>query len=264
MQCQVTPIARHFAEMAFAAVCGCFGPTAWGDNDNPATPAAAPEYDMRLYSRCRGMFLDVRLHEGAVLGLSDVTVRNAVESRLRAARLLKDVAPDKLVVMVAVRELRHHESRALFGSELHLMRMIEDDGMGRSQQVGVWSISGFRIASRQGVLGYLSEQIDHFINEYLKANGTVCRMRERNDFDGLLRLEGRTLSHYRSQQPNKARLIGDDKAAKDAWERAGTFRIGLAPGEFCRQFHEIPKGEDCPVESLREMWPMSAVQGQLE
>lgn len=200
----------------------------------------------KLYNRCTGLNLLVSDMSGDArrIGLTKAAVVAAVESRLRGARLISDEhTGEALFVVIQVMALGTSDE-VVFSIALSLGRLMEDNGFGNAQVMGAWEDGSIGIAhsTDQFVLGSLSKVIDRFVSSYLRANGAVCKMKARDDFDGLLALEGITLERYRREFPNAE----DHGLAQMVWWLGGR-ETGLDAGEFCRQFLELPKGEECPI-----------------
>lgn len=202
-----------------------------------------------LYNRCTGLNLVVgdMPRDADRIGLTKADVVAAVESRLRGARLLSDERTgEALYVGIEVMEVGTG-NEVVFSIDLSLERFMEDNGFGNAHLMGAWEDGTIGIAhsTDQFVLGSLSKVIDRFVSSYLRANGAVCRMKERNDFEGLLALEGITLERYRREFPNAE----DHGLAQMVW-LLGAQETGLEAEEFCRQFLELPKGEGCPIKDF--------------
>lgn len=202
-----------------------------------------------LYNRCTGLNLVVGdlPRDAQRIGLRKAAVVAAVESRLRGARLMSDEQTGEvLYVFISIMSVGTGDE-VVFRIELSLERFMEDSGFGKAHMMSAWEDGTIGIAhsTDQFVLGSLSGLIDRFVASYLRANGAVCRMNERNDFDGLLALEGITLERYRREWPNAT----DHQRAHMAWFSGG-HETGLEAAEFCRQFLELAKGEACPIKDF--------------
>ena len=202
-----------------------------------------------LYNRCTGLNLLVgdMSRDADRMGLTQTAVVAAVESRLRGARLMSDESTGEVLsVGIQVMALRTGRE-VVFLTELSLDRFMEDNGFGRARMMTAWSDGSIGISdwTDQFVMGSLSKVIDRFVSSYLRANGAVCRMKERNDFDSLLALEGITLERYRRELPNAT----DHQRAQMAWFLGG-HETGLEAAEFCRQFLELPKDGVCPIKDF--------------
>ena len=125
-------------------------------------------------------------------GLTEDAVRNAAESRLRAARLFKtleaieanrkkvlagplDSMTDPMLrarpVQWLVVEIVMTSSANSIATELH--RIVPDTGsFAGTGPVIVWAVSGAGThgGAAHSILGRVSEQLDRFLTEYLRAN----------------------------------------------------------------------------------------------
>ena len=199
-----------------------------------------------LYNRCTGLNLVVgdMPSDADRIGLRKAAVVAAVESRLRGARMMSDeFTGEALIVGIDVLAVGTADE-VVFSVNVSLVRYMEDNGFGKAELMGAWKAGTLGIAhsTDQFVLGSLSKVIDRFVSNYLRANGAVCRMKERHDFDGLLALEGITVEKYRREIPSAT----DHGLAQMVWLLGGQ-ETGLQAEEFCRQFLELPKGEACPI-----------------
>ena len=102
------------------------------------------------------------------IGLTTEAIRNAAESRLRAARLFDADAKQFLYVNVGV------VGRA-FSISINLERRLDDLGYGHGGLANVWNrgslgTHGGGHSGGQFVLGSLSKHLDEFIAKYLAAN----------------------------------------------------------------------------------------------
>ena len=223
-------------------------------HEAPAINLTSP--DKRLYNRCTPMSLFVAdmTQDAVSIGLSKSTVENAVESRLRAARVFSDEhSRDSLYVQLDV--LKSGEQEVVFGVDVSLNRYMEDNGFGTPDFVEIWSTGTIGFAGSNNhpfIVGAVSKYLDEFLTKFLRANDRVCRMKDRGDFDGLLTVEGITLARYRKEYPN----VEDHGLAKTAWVLGG-YKTGLQADEFCRQFLEIPRDKACPIKDFGDFSTMT-------
>ena len=143
------------------------------------SPATLPESvlgDVRarmLYANCGNMSVVVeRLSANAgKVGLRESAIQNALEARIRSAKLYasNDGGPQYIYANVMV-------VGNAFNVQLELNRWIMDAGFGLSGTVAVWSkaITGMHGQDPQYILGALSQLVDAFIVEYLRANESAC------------------------------------------------------------------------------------------
>ena len=108
-------------------------------------------------------------------GLTEKAVLNAVESRIRTARLFaatidQDRDRDQyLYVRVAI-------FNNAFSIRVALYRFVKDIGYGLSSYVAVWERAtvGTHGNNGQYILGSVSEFMDHFLAAYLRVNEEHC------------------------------------------------------------------------------------------
>lgn len=141
-----------------------------------------------LFSRCAPMDLVVKIFHYKLpwedpkspgfdkserevqLVLTNASMADAAESRLRAARLFEKNASQYLHVKM-------HRHSVAFTYTIGLHRWIEDSGFGRSGTLPVWTVSRLGTgADKSGELAFedLSEQVDSFVAAYLRVNEGHC------------------------------------------------------------------------------------------
>ena len=105
------------------------------------------------------------------IGLTDTTLQNAAESRLRSDRLFDAESSQSLYVNVNLLS-----SGSAFGVSVELYRYVDDTGFGNPGVVSVWNYSSVGTYGGDGqyVLGIVSEGLDGFLTEYLRANEGAC------------------------------------------------------------------------------------------
>ncbi len=128
----------------------------------------------KLFARCTPVGLGVEnlgKEEAKKIGLTKEAVVNAVESRLRAARLFETEILGSQYLYVNVNLVGNS-----FNVQTQLDRFLDDTGYGYSGVVTVWNVglTGTHGAIGQYVLGVVSEHIDEFLTKYLSANEKAC------------------------------------------------------------------------------------------
>ena len=121
-----------------------------------------------------GMSVTITEKQTGDLGLTKETVENAVESRLRAARLFtKDSSSEGLgqYLNVAITGVG-----PAFGLVLRLKRQLTDTGFDLPGVVSIWETSSVGTHGGDGhyILGALSEYLDEFLAKYLRVNEEAC------------------------------------------------------------------------------------------
>ena len=138
--------------------------------------SARAQFDFELfnlYTDCDSMVLIVSFDptEGNELqGLTHSVIGNAVESRLRSARLYRDQPGyPSLIVSVSI-------VGGAFHGSLRLWKELYDPISGVSHAAPTWSNSstGTHGSEASYVLSFLSQQIDEFLVEYLRVNEEAC------------------------------------------------------------------------------------------
>lgn len=112
-----------------------------------------------------------------------VNAVNAVESRVRVARLFSAESPQYLYVNV-------NPVRNAFSIIIELHRRTENTGFGFPGFVSVWDAGtiGMHGGDGQYIMGSVSEQLDKFIAEYLRENQEWCdrRLEEKWPADAIM------------------------------------------------------------------------------
>ena len=127
----------------------------------------------QLFKECEPMmlFAYVQQSDGDELdGLTEASVRNAVESRLRSARLYADEGVSStLTVFVQIAGSAFHLS-------LSFRKIFFDIASGESGLASTWSVSstGTHGTGSDYVLSALSQHMDEFLVEYLRINEEAC------------------------------------------------------------------------------------------
>ena len=141
------------------------------------TVVEAQQQDLNLFTRCAPMRLIVEeLSEEVArdIGLTEEAIVNAVESRLRAARLFD---PDVTRTPSTYLYVQVSLVGRAFSISIQLKRWLLDTGFGLPGSVSVWdegSTGTYGSAGGQFVLGWVSKHLDSFLTEYLRANEDAC------------------------------------------------------------------------------------------
>ena len=132
--------------------------------------------DEGLFTACAPMFFLVEdLHPEAPqeTGLTREAIENAVESRLRSARLF--AVPEKQERLQFL-YINVNVARDVFAIEVALSRYLENLGYGLEGHATVWSVAtvGMHRGDGNYVLGGVSKYLDKFIASYLRVNEAHC------------------------------------------------------------------------------------------
>ena len=105
-----------------------------------------------------------------LLSLTRDSIENAVESRLRSARLYNKAARQYLLVNITMMK------PSTYGVNLRLKRWLPDLGYGRGGVVTVWTTGSIGAHGGRGqyLLGVVSKHLDKFLAEYLRVNEEAC------------------------------------------------------------------------------------------
>ncbi|MYD86624.1 MAG: hypothetical protein F4137_23350 [Acidobacteria bacterium] len=125
----------------------------------------------RLFTECSTLFALVSV-EGSASEIED-RVRTLLESRLRAARLYTDDQTGMPFLSVSVHSL---ELYPVYSLSLELFKPVRDWASGLEYGVVTWRKTGVGIYGRRPdvILQSVSEYVDEFILEYLRANEDFC------------------------------------------------------------------------------------------
>ena len=143
-----------------------------------ATPAGAAEKiterdRFELWNGCRPMGLVVETLPKAAtdIGLTGEAVAVAARSRLRAARLYDDDASALFWVSVGAAGTAH-------GIIVGYYKRVKDEASDMAQLAMTWfsGSTGMHGRNSSYVLSAVTEQVDKFIDEYLRVNESACRM----------------------------------------------------------------------------------------
>ena len=137
---------------------------------------SATAADEELFTACAPMDFFVEPlppEESQKAGLTREAIMNAVESRLRSARLF--ASPEK--------QVRHQYLRVnvnmlgpAYSIGVQLIRFLEDLGYGFGQYAIVWQVGSVGTHGNNGqyILGRVSRYLDRFIASYLRVNDAHC------------------------------------------------------------------------------------------
>ena len=128
---------------------------------------------MMFYSKCEPMSLVLMsdLPERTRDGLSQFTVRNAIESRLRAARIYNRKGRTALVVHVL------SERDAYFVQVVYVKRFMDVNFLpAYDVMAGLWGRPsiGFYDKNPRLVVSVVSQLVDEFLANFLRANQKDC------------------------------------------------------------------------------------------
>ena len=148
----------------------------------PRSATTANEVQRRqLYTSCAPMDFVVEsvesldAEDSKRIGLTKQKITDAVESRLRAARLFTPNAEQTLDKEQYLYINTNIVDRA-FHIDVKLNRYLKDIGYGFGGYVTVWNAgaTGAHGGNGQYILGTVSEYLDHFIASYLRVNEAHC------------------------------------------------------------------------------------------
>ena len=129
--------------------------------------------EFRLGNKCQpiGLIVESIDGDGAKMGLTQEDITTTVRSRLRAARIYRDLEDrvPYLYVNILVVE-------TAFNISLEFNKWLSDPISGREQFGTTWdkSVTG-RTSGADYVLSSLSRRMDQFIDEYLRVNELACQ-----------------------------------------------------------------------------------------
>ena len=131
-----------------------------------------------LYTACAPMDLVVEElppEAPRETGLTQTAIINAVESRLRAARLFVPIEEQELGRQQYL-YTNVNISGSAFSIDVELNRNVEDLGYGLQGVVTVWKTGrvGTHNGDGQYILGNVSRHLDTFIASYLRVNEVHC------------------------------------------------------------------------------------------
>ena len=140
-----------------------------------ASAASVTDFDrFMLWSDCRPMELVVEgLPEDAVqIGLTKERIAIAVRSRLRAARLYEMSAPSSPYLYVNVNVVG-----LSFSIEIAYNKYVQDLVTGKIYRARTWGtgVTGTHGKDAGYILSVVAQNMDEFIDEYLRVNEDACR-----------------------------------------------------------------------------------------
>ena len=126
----------------------------------------------QLFNGCEPIDVVVGVSDNEI-GLTEERVRTTIESRLRAARIYDSTSGPFLRVLVDTLP----EGPA-FTTTFEFRKWLFDDLIGVTMLAGSWSSGRFGTVSGSGdasfIMQGLTENIDEFINDYLRVNEPAC------------------------------------------------------------------------------------------
>ena len=130
---------------------------------------------IELVTDCALVGLTVYVQDGQVIGLSEESIETAARSRLRSARLYKD-PPIKVGGVLRIDVL------LLPGSRAYTYRMwFEKQQLDTISRIRDWSPSGWEqwivgehVGDSNAILSDISQDLDRFLDDYLRANEPAC------------------------------------------------------------------------------------------
>ena len=124
----------------------------------------------QFYNQCSPVSLYwVELNEDAKkLGITEKTVRNLVESRLRSARIYDEKSESSLLAEINVFE----NYFTVYLGYFPVVRSLGGYGVAETWRK---TASGTHKGNKNSILSPFPEYIDEFINEYLKVNQKDCK-----------------------------------------------------------------------------------------
>ena len=125
----------------------------------------------QLFNNCMPMNLVVeRLSDDAAsIGLTEERLQYAAESRLRGARLYDGNASSFLHIQVTV-------IRQGFGLYIAYMKPVVDVASGQLSLAPTWMVNATGTQDRDAeyIVSGVSQYLDRFLTEYLRANEAAC------------------------------------------------------------------------------------------
>ena len=133
---------------------------------------ATPDPDrFQLFNECRRVSVSVQLNDEGGLGLTEESVRDTVELKLRSARLFDadDLLGDHLLVFVDV-------GPQAFTVSSNFQRWVSESISGESWYATTFDIGyfGSHGSDTDFILQGVERSVDDFILEYLRANEEAC------------------------------------------------------------------------------------------
>ncbi|MCY4127617.1 MAG: hypothetical protein OXG15_00085 [Gammaproteobacteria bacterium] len=114
-------------------------------------------------------------HHALKIGLADKSIQNAVESRMRSARLYSNKPPSKTYLYVNINVVG-----GAFNAKLSFRKPVNDPFTGELGTATTWTraVTGTHGNSSGFILSSLSELIDEFLVDFLRVNDEECRKRK--------------------------------------------------------------------------------------
>lgn len=129
----------------------------------------------QLFTNCGKMDLVVEnLSEDAKkIGLTKKAIANAVESRLRSAKLFSKKEPASYLY-IYVNVIGH-----AFGTSVAFNKPLYDAYTGMTFPATTWTggATGTHGSNSGYIMSYISQHIDEFLVDYLRVNGKACEKR---------------------------------------------------------------------------------------
>ena len=129
-----------------------------------------------LWAECEPMYLLVAPLKSRAeeIGLAREAVQTTVEARLRSARLYSDVHPVQTYLYVNANFVGN-----AFSIDLEFRKNVLDFFSNETLFAATWSYGGLGTHSEDAnyILNSLSQNIDHFLVEYLRVNEEACAKR---------------------------------------------------------------------------------------
>ena len=135
-----------------------------------AASAHGETENFQLFTHCQPVSLYVGVTEN--FGLTEERVRTVAESRLRAARLYNPIPFSAFSLSVYVDTME----RGHFTFQVFLEKKLFDPVTTESWLAVTWKTGQFGNAGNDAgfIIQAVSEQMDKFINEYLRVNERDC------------------------------------------------------------------------------------------
>ncbi len=136
----------------------------------------------QLFNACRPMLLSIAslVNDEASIGLTEVDLQAAVESRLRAARLFAPIGLEGMnKTDAAMLDVNVHVAGRTFGITVKYQKVVRDK-FGLFGRAATWATGG--TGGRHGgdagyILSRLSRYLDQFLADYLRVNEAACEAR---------------------------------------------------------------------------------------
>ena len=125
----------------------------------------------QLFNECRPMRLLVGelSPDAAKIGLPEASIKVALESRLRSARLYdSDTAPHLFILATVFDE-------GAFSVGLQYRKVLRDLASDETVLATSWSRDAVGRGDAAFVLSGISQQMDQFLVEYLRVNESACK-----------------------------------------------------------------------------------------